>query len=68
MKGRAVCPPLRLTILLALASGRRVRLHRAAQTAGKIPVEPGSTVVSIVSGGNAAAKVASAILAEADED
>ena len=40
----------------------------AALLAGKIPVEPGSTVVAIVSGGNTAAKVASAILAEADED
>ena len=40
----------------------------AALLAGKIPVEPGSTVVAILSGGNAAAKVASAILAEADED
>ena len=40
----------------------------AALLAGKIRVEPGSTVVAIVSGGNAAAKVASAILAEADED
>jgi threonine dehydratase len=40
----------------------------AALLAGKIPVEPGSTVVAVVSGGNAAAKVASAILAGADED
>jgi threonine dehydratase len=40
----------------------------AALLAGKIPVEPGSTVVAIVSGGNSAAKVASAILAGADED
>jgi threonine dehydratase len=39
-----------------------------ALLAGKIPVEPGSAVVVIVSGGNAAAKGASAILAEADED
>jgi threonine dehydratase len=39
----------------------------AALLAGKIPVEPGSTVVAIVSGGNAASQVASAILAEADE-
>jgi threonine dehydratase len=39
----------------------------AALLAGKVAVEPGSTVVAIVSGGNAAAKVASAILAEADE-
>jgi threonine dehydratase len=38
-----------------------------ALLAGKIPVDPGSTVVVIVSGGNAAAKVASAILAAADE-
>jgi threonine dehydratase len=40
----------------------------AALLAGKIPVEPGSTVVAVVSGGNAAAKVTSAILARADED
>jgi threonine dehydratase len=40
----------------------------AALLAGKIPVEPGSTVVALVSGGNTAAKVASAILAGADED
>ena len=40
----------------------------AALLAGKIPVEPGSTVVAIVSGGNTATKVASAILAEADEN
>jgi threonine dehydratase len=40
----------------------------AALLAGKVPVEPGSAVVAIVSGGNAAAKVASAILAGADED
>jgi threonine dehydratase len=40
----------------------------AALLAGKIPVEPGSTVVAVVSGGNTAAKVASAILAGADED
>ena len=39
----------------------------AALLAGKIPVEPGSTVVAIVSGGNAAARVAAAILADADE-
>jgi len=39
----------------------------AALLAGKVTVEPGSTVVAIVSGGNAAAKVASAILAGADE-
>jgi threonine dehydratase len=39
----------------------------AALLAGKVAVEPGSTVVAIVTGGNAAAKVASAILAEADE-
>ena len=39
----------------------------AALLAGKIRVEPGSTVVSIVSGGNADPKVASAILDEADE-
>jgi threonine dehydratase len=39
----------------------------AALLAGKIPVEPGSTVVAVVSGGNAAAKVASAILGDADE-
>ena len=35
----------------------------AALLAGKIPVEPGSTVVAVVSGGNAAASVAAAILA-----
>lgn len=40
----------------------------AALLAGKVPLEPGSTVVAVVSGGNAAAKVASAILAEPDED
>jgi threonine dehydratase len=40
----------------------------AALLAGKVPFEPGSTVVAVVSGGNAAAKVASAILARADED
>jgi len=40
----------------------------AALLAGKIPVEPGSTVVAIVSGGNSATKVAAAILADADED
>jgi len=40
----------------------------AALLAGKIAVEPGSTVVAVVSGGNTAAKVASAILAGADED
>jgi threonine dehydratase len=39
----------------------------AALLAGKVPIEPGSTVVAVVSGGNAAAKVASAILGEADE-
>ena len=39
----------------------------AALLAGKVAVEPGSTVVAVVSGGNAAAKVASAILGEADE-
>jgi threonine dehydratase len=39
----------------------------AALLAGKIEVEAGSTVVAVVSGGNAAAKVASAILGEADE-
>ncbi len=39
----------------------------AALLAGKVVVEPGSTVVAVVSGGNAAAKVASAILDEADE-
>ena len=40
----------------------------AALLAGKLPLEPGSTVVAVVSGGNADPKVASAILAEADED
>jgi threonine dehydratase len=39
----------------------------AALLAGKIPVEPGSTVVAVVSGGNSATKVAAAILADADE-
>jgi threonine dehydratase len=39
----------------------------AALLAGKITVEPGSTVVAVVSGGNADPKVASAILDEADE-
>jgi threonine dehydratase len=39
----------------------------AALLAGKVAVEPNSTVVAVVSGGNAAAKVASAILGEADE-
>jgi len=37
----------------------------AALLAGKIPVEPGSTVVAIVSGGNAAVDVTAAILASA---
>ena len=37
----------------------------AALLAGKIAVEPGSTVVAVVSGGNADPKVAAAILAEA---
>jgi threonine dehydratase len=39
----------------------------AALLAGKIAVEPGSTVVAVVSGGNSDTKVASAILSEADE-
>jgi threonine dehydratase len=39
----------------------------AALLAGKIEVEPGSTVVAVVSGGNADPKVAAAILAEPDE-
>jgi threonine dehydratase len=39
----------------------------AALLAGKVPVEPGSTVVVIVSGGNAAAQVAAAILGDAHE-
>ena len=39
----------------------------AALLAGKVRVEPGSSVVVLVSGGNAAAEVASAILAAADE-
>ncbi|HST24639.1 MAG TPA: threonine/serine dehydratase [Gaiellaceae bacterium] len=39
----------------------------AALLAGKIRLEPGSTVVAVVSGGNSAGKVASAILAAADE-
>jgi threonine dehydratase len=37
----------------------------AALLSGKVTVEPGSTVVSIVSGGNADPRVAAAILAEA---
>jgi threonine dehydratase len=37
----------------------------AALLSGKVAVEPGSTVVSIVSGGNADPRVAAAILAEA---
>ena len=37
----------------------------AALLAGKIALEPGSTVVAVVSGGNADPKVAAAILAEA---
>ena len=49
-----------------LRAGRRGRDRRPARRA-RSRVEPGSTVVAIVSGGNAAAKVASAILAEADE-
>jgi threonine dehydratase len=40
----------------------------AALLARKVRVESGSTVVSVVSGGNADPKVASAILARADED
>ena len=36
----------------------------AALLAGKIPLEPGETVVVVVSGGNAAPQMASAILAE----
>jgi threonine dehydratase len=39
----------------------------AALLAGKIALEPGSTVVAVVSGGNADPKVAAAILAEPDE-
>jgi len=39
----------------------------AALLTGKVDVEPGSTVVAIVSGGNADPKVAAAILAEPDE-
>jgi threonine dehydratase len=39
----------------------------AALLTGKIEVEPGSTVVAIVSGGNADPKVAAAILAKPDE-
>ena len=37
----------------------------AALLAGKVAVDPGSTVVAVVSGGNADPKVAAAILAEA---
>jgi threonine dehydratase len=40
----------------------------AALLAGKIALEPGSTVVAVVSGGNADPRVAAAILAEPDED
>ncbi|MGH3017348.1 MAG: threonine ammonia-lyase [Gaiellaceae bacterium] len=39
-----------------------------ALLAGKIAIEPGSTVVAVVSGGNADPKVTAAILAEPDED
>jgi threonine dehydratase len=39
----------------------------AALLAGKITIQPGSTVVAVVSGGNADPRVASAILGEADE-
>jgi threonine dehydratase len=39
----------------------------AALLAGKVPLESGSTVVAIVSGGNADPKVAAAILAQPDE-
>jgi len=39
----------------------------AALLAGKVAVEPGSTVVVVVSGGNAAAQVAAAILGDAHE-
>lgn len=39
----------------------------AALLAGKIAVEPGATVVAVVSGGNADPKMAAAILAEPDE-
>jgi threonine dehydratase len=39
----------------------------AALLAGKVAVDPESKVVAVVSGGNADAKVASAILGEADE-
>jgi threonine dehydratase len=40
----------------------------AALLAGKIALEAGSTVVAVVSGGNADPRVAAAILAEPDED
>ena len=36
----------------------------AALLAGKVDVEPGNTVVAVVSGGNVAAQTAAAILAE----
>jgi len=39
----------------------------AALLAGKVPLEPGSSVVAVVSGGNADPKVASAIVGAADE-
>jgi threonine dehydratase len=40
----------------------------AALLAGKVELDPGSSVVAVVSGGNADPKVTSAILARADED
>jgi len=36
----------------------------AALLAGKVDLEPGNTVVAVVSGGNVAAQTAAAILAE----
>src|SRR5581483_6981840 len=65
---------------LALAAGMRFLYQRAklacepagaaataALLAGKVPLEPGSSVVAVVSGGNADPKVASAIVGAADE-
>ncbi len=48
-----------------LASEPAGAASTAALLAGKVEVDPGSTVVAVVSGGNADPKVAAAILAEA---
>jgi threonine dehydratase len=50
-----------------LASEPAGAASTAALLAGKVALEPGSTVAAVVSGGNADPKVAAAILAEADE-